>query len=400
MAPRGNNRKAVSLAGKYLADQPDAKWCRETRATAYRRMGKTAEAAADYEYILRHVKLNDIEGQGSMARASFHLGFAEGQVDRAIEIAEDYLNKYALPTEGMARIDLGFSYLIRGDLEKGGALIEEGVRAERNCHEVDELSRFELPWFEKALRSRLKRKALVQILNKSKRGIKASLNKRIPGIPSQKMTAEDELREMLAKFGSSSADGWLYIAAQAGIARLRTRERPQEAAEIYKSIQEHEPESFGLARAGLACLAQRNAENVDRSVASSEPDGDALLARIDEFFDAAQGEGSGYLPVSTPIAFAIGSSMVPEDTGENWILRKTYVPTMRAHIQSQTGVLVPGVRIRGSSSDDANFYSIALLGIERPHYRGSVPAGEPEPSYTRCSSLKRLFCDTSTSLSM
>ncbi|MBI4528487.1 MAG: FHIPEP family type III secretion protein [Deltaproteobacteria bacterium] len=61
--------------------------------------------------------------------------------------------------------------------------------------------------------------------------------------------------------------------------------------------------------------------------------------------------GAEMVPAVTPIAVEIGRGLIPEETGENWPLIKTYLPEMRDRIEHQTGVRVPGVRIRGNETD-------------------------------------------------
>lgn len=447
---QGNNRKAISLANKLLADQPDALWCRELRAVACRRMGKTAEAVADYEHVRQRAERDDLNNRLTFARALSNLAWIQLNVsadasrvptdmkvsgthnenlEKAIEVAENYRNQYALPTEGMLRIDLGFLYLVQGNIEKGKALIEEGIKVEGHFRELDELFRFEIQWYSKAIRSVAHGDAVLKILNAPDHGIKDLVKQRLTEISSQRLSPEDELQEMLSRFGTNGADKWLYVATQAGIARLRKPEQPVEAAEIYKLIRNNEPESIGLGHAALVSLnraameegnrltnsepneataiyeqvlfttpseeiandaqaaltlltlvrGEQDHSNPQSSVALSSPPGSALFTRIDEWFSTSQKSDSPYWPIATPIALEIGNGMVPEDTGENWVWRKTYIPEMRDRIQAKTGVLVPGVSGRGSSNPDPYFYAIEINGIRHPSHCGSAPPDEPEP---------------------
>ena len=75
-------------------------------------------------------------------------------------------------------------------------------------------------------------------------------------------------------------------------------------------------------------------------------------------------------PVVTPIVVEIGHRLIPDDPGPGWVLLKTYLPEMRARIQSEMGMSVPGVRIRSSDALDAQSYVISINDV--PVVSGNV----------------------------
>jgi type III secretion protein V len=57
------------------------------------------------------------------------------------------------------------------------------------------------------------------------------------------------------------------------------------------------------------------------------------------------------LPVVTPVAVEVGTDLIYEGPEEDWQVFKTYLSQMRDKIKDQTGVGVPGVRIRANETD-------------------------------------------------
>lgn len=86
-------------------------------------------------------------------------------------------------------------------------------------------------------------------------------------------------------------------------------------------------------------------------------------------------------PIVTPIVLEMGSALIPEDTStETWSLFTTYIPQFREGVRADTGVELPGVRVRGNNSLGPGDYVIMIDEI--PRARGSVPPGmrfSPEP---------------------
>lgn len=64
-------------------------------------------------------------------------------------------------------------------------------------------------------------------------------------------------------------------------------------------------------------------------------------------------------PVVTPIVMEIGSGLIPADTGKDWSLWR-FILDMRDRFESQMGVGVPGVRVRGNSALSEGSYALLL----------------------------------------
>ncbi|MEN6375100.1 MAG: FHIPEP family type III secretion protein [Smithella sp.] len=99
----------------------------------------------------------------------------------------------------------------------------------------------------------------------------------------------------------------------------------------------------------------------------------SLALYLDEHYhlSAQSGQSPSLLPVVTPIALEISQMLLPEDTGPEWSLLKTYIPQMRDHIERDTGIKVPGVRFR---SDEGYLppESYIIMLDEIPIVSGSV----------------------------
>ena len=99
---------------------------------------------------------------------------------------------------------------------------------------------------------------------------------------------------------------------------------------------------------------------------------DALAGYLDELYQLAKAvEPEEAL---RPIVLELGQGLIPPDAAENWrswSLFSTYVPEMRDRIKMQTGVEMPGVRVRGNDALAEAEYVIQL--DEMPLVKGSVP---------------------------
>ena len=87
-------------------------------------------------------------------------------------------------------------------------------------------------------------------------------------------------------------------------------------------------------------------------------------------------------PVVTPVVLELGSGLIAEDSStEAWSLFTHYIPQLRDRVRAETGVGVPGVRVRANPSLAPGDYVIMIDEI--PRARGSVHLGmrySPEPA--------------------
>lgn len=96
---------------------------------------------------------------------------------------------------------------------------------------------------------------------------------------------------------------------------------------------------------------------------------DTLRRYLDNRYNLPRGSVS-HTPIVTPIAVEIAARFIPDDPGPDWVLIKTILPEMRARIERETGVSVPGVRVRSGDNLGAQDYVIHLHDV--PVAWGSV----------------------------
>jgi flagellar biosynthesis component FlhA len=97
---------------------------------------------------------------------------------------------------------------------------------------------------------------------------------------------------------------------------------------------------------------------------------------LDDFsqLSASSGSSPDLLPVVTPVAMEVGQRLIPPDPADESPLFKKYIPEMRDHILRDTGVKVPGIRLRGETDLPPETYIILL--DEVPVVSGTVQAGQ------------------------
>jgi tetratricopeptide (TPR) repeat protein len=85
---------------------------------------------------------------------------------------------------------------------------------------------------------------------------------------------------------------------------------------------------------------------------------------------------SSVFPMVTPITLDLATNIVPEDDDAEAVLMQTFIPEMRARIETELGVEVPGVRVSGNDQLFEDAYVITL--DEVPLVLGTV---DPESAY-------------------
>lgn len=89
--------------------------------------------------------------------------------------------------------------------------------------------------------------------------------------------------------------------------------------------------------------------------------------------------------VVTPVAVEFGQAIMSELDNPNSALLKSYLPEMRNRIEQETGVRVPGVRVRGNDSGDLPPGSYLIMLDEVPLVLGTIQPGMrycPSPRQT------------------
>jgi tetratricopeptide (TPR) repeat protein len=111
-----------------------------------------------------------------------------------------------------------------------------------------------------------------------------------------------------------------------------------------------------------------------QAFALARPSLSKYLEQYYETFEEAGGSSKWMLSV-TPVAVEISQNLVPDETGTEWVLFKTYVPEMRERLLQQMGVRVPGIRVRGNEADLPPDTYILMLD-EIPLILGTVKSGQ------------------------
>ena len=96
-----------------------------------------------------------------------------------------------------------------------------------------------------------------------------------------------------------------------------------------------------------------------------------LRSYLDERFALSGANQTELVPMVTPVILQIGDGLVAEDTStERWALFTTYIPEMRAAIQRDLGIRVPGIRVRGGDPRPGGYTVMIDQAVVA---RGQVP---------------------------
>jgi tetratricopeptide (TPR) repeat protein len=149
---------------------------------------------------------------------------------------------------------LGQCYLAQGDLAHGEKLLSQGIDLSRNIRVLDDLIKFEFYYLDKVSQAWVYGTSVREILSRAKDKAKA----RIKAISRRPLSAKAELQRLLELLPAQDASGWLWIGANARLARLYTAEKQwAKAIELYQQLLSQEPERFPEAYPALANIADR-----------------------------------------------------------------------------------------------------------------------------------------------
>jgi tetratricopeptide (TPR) repeat protein len=96
-----------------------------------------------------------------------------------------------------------------------------------------------------------------------------------------------------------------------------------------------------------------------------------LRSYLDERFALSGENQSDLIPMVTPVIMQIGDRLVAQDTStERWALFTTYIPEMRAALQRDLGIRVPGIRVRGGDPRPGGYTVMIDQAVVA---RGQVP---------------------------
>lgn len=455
----GKYGEALDLIQDSIKADQDNWWYRELRALVYNRLGLPSQSEEESRWIWGKYHPDDVRNKSMFGWAAYSIGL----VDEAIRLYRELLEDPAQDPGSLHR-NLGLCYLAQGQLAVGEEHFTQGLALAKNRRELDDLLELELKDLERTTDGKPHGAQIPEIISRLLDRIAA----RRFEINAQPSSAQDELRKALAK--PEGQDGWPWVGAQAGLARLLLKaERWAEAAEIYQEL-ERLPDRFpeagigltqaveGLQAAGDQRLQtghprealdhytrllellrgsspdnlQKQAElhsrqasaafalndltgaraawikalELSRESGSADPGASLSAASRALLSDAGQywklmdewavfqdeagaaeplrqelaaarksladyldelylvkgkaGTGSGNSPIITPVVVEMARDLIPEDTGENWPVLKTYIPEMRERIEQEMGVVTPGVLLRAREDLPGQNYLILL----------------------------------------
>lgn len=185
------------------------------------------------------------------------------------------------------------------------------------------------------------------------------------GLASPARTAEIQSRLSLAKWDTDEAAARAHLVRAVALFGESGTPQPGRAVgstsrALLRDIDHFWAVDAAWGASGIAEVAE---------VAEVEAARDELTRFLDERLRLdSLGDGA----LDTRPVVEIGAALVPEDTGPNWSLFATEIPQMRSRVESELGVRVPGIWVRGNYVIAANGYGVLLNDF--PYVRGtSVP---------------------------
>jgi tetratricopeptide (TPR) repeat protein len=309
----GEPEAALTLIDKAIKNLPDLIWCHGVRAMSHWERGQLAEAAEKYRQILDRYHPDNIDDQARFGWAAYLLGLMEGNVDRATEIFSR-LHERAFPTDAGVRLSLGQCYLARGNLARGEELLRQGIDLSYNIRVLDDLINIDLNHLDRASQDwpygASVRETLSRIVDKTKARGKA--------ISQQPRSTEEELQQMLELLPANDASGWLWIGANAGLARLYATEKQwAKAVELYRQLLSREAARFPEARQALANIADKLRQAGENSLKDGELNQGVESLRQALMLDRELGDADHQQLIHQQLGDAfLKNSMIPESLDE------------------------------------------------------------------------------------
>ena len=261
-----NYKDAATIIDDVIKARPEEIWYREIRALCKSQLGDTSGSKEDYEAILVYrdeLAYDYPDYQSSFGWALYKLG----KVEEAGEIFNNLTNDPLLA--GSAYRNLGFCNLRQSEqlagedklrkLKEGRRNLYRGIGLAINTREIDDLLKLDLSDLEKSPDIW----AEDEQHHSSLRRIRRQAEKRRCRLE-QPQSAEEELSKVIRKLsGEQATESHAWLAAQAGLARMRFETgKWDEAGKIYQQLLER-PERFPEARIGLEnCIGKLQAEGV------------------------------------------------------------------------------------------------------------------------------------------
>ncbi len=260
----GEYGSALELIDDVIDIDPEEIWYHELRAQCHQVRNEPSLVEEEYRWI-REQRSNPSKKayQYAFGWAAYKLG----EFDEALDIFSRILDD---PAENISSVysNLGLCYLARDELTPGEESLDKGIQSATNIRQLDDLLDFDLSDIEKSSVNWSHGARVREVLNRTREKIE------VRRVELERLrSAEEELSQFIATLENArKTDGWAWIGAHAGLARLKTEAGQwKRAADEYQAIwQDHSEQRsrrFPESRVGLMkTLARRGL------VAASESD--------------------------------------------------------------------------------------------------------------------------------
>ncbi len=236
---RGMAQDALALAERAIAADYREPWCIDMRADCCREAGEHERFLKECEAIWSALDGKDVDAALSRARAGLWLGLRSGTFDEAAALVSGYQENSNLPTDTGPGQLLGLIALARGDLKSGIDHLRQTIALTWSTRELDDLRR-DLRY----LAEHHTDAAMAQAIRDAKE-IEEAITSRRTLLTAHPPSAEDELTNLLQTRPEGDAGGWLWVGAQATLARLDVwADRLESAVTRYSSLIDRAASSF------------------------------------------------------------------------------------------------------------------------------------------------------------
>ncbi len=231
----GRYQEGTVLFSTLIGSFPNEVWYHSRRARCYLWQGEHNLAMQDYRWVWEHNDPSNHINQIYYGWAAYRLG----EIDAALEIFQA-IPSMSIGDTGDLQSCIGQCYLSQGKFELAEELLGRSVELSTNHRQLDDILK-DLQELLQFFPSQLTDGRPYEIIER----IKEKIDRRKAELE-QLPTAEDELRAILAQSElTEKTNGWSWIAAQAGLARLHSEINEWiEVAKIYLLLREKEGERF------------------------------------------------------------------------------------------------------------------------------------------------------------
>ena len=343
----GRPAEALARIDEALRVEPDDLTYLHTSGLALRKLRRLDDSRKIAKKIVRdRFDLEDRENLGILGWAALECG----ELRLAVQAFEANLSNSVGPDEceGGQRY-LALALLANNEPDRALDLFAAGTKGVIDAelrwllhNDMNDLESFAELW--------PGRDAISSALGEFRRRLETS-----PG--SAPSTSRSELETAQAQAAGSP---WQVVATLAGLARLDGEQREYtSAAERYTELEERWSTQFPEAPLGVEAALDGLRESTSVAdywaMRDQTPQGSAWRQRFYETYlesrfkmSADAADSAKALPIATPIAVEMDSSLLPQGDFEQWPIVKAYLPKMRAAIEQDTGVKVPGIRLRAN----------------------------------------------------